>query len=478
MLFGFAGMVAVMIAAQSWRGALLMAILVGFGQDPLRKILPGEPVAVLMLSSMVVAIALLVAISRFGMINLKPLTQGSRTTAFVLRGFIALVFLQAFVSLVSFGSVLVPAIGVLSYLSPIPAIWLIDRYVRTRADYVRFIRLYVVCGFVIALSMIAEKAGVQSILFAEVGEGLVIYDQQVGILEAYNGLMRTPEVSAWHLGATASLLIVLAVSIKRSMLRWITPALVIGLLTTATLTGRRKVLVMVAAFAAIYFLLLMYYRQQTGIRAMVASIVAGSLLLGGTLVMAPEDSSVNPYIGRGKTVFGDAAERFEKLGVGSVVGAVNSAGLMGLGAGSVSQGTQHFGGAFGSARYSAEGGLGKITVELGVLGLVLALLSAWQILRSLRHALATTAKADPELLRLNVGLLAFVAGNVPVFSGASQIYGDPFVLFMLGSCVGFVLSGPRVTNLRARAAARRSNVFGHGANSFPDEHLPPRAVGP
>jgi hypothetical protein len=141
-------------------------------------------------------------------------------------------------------------------------------------------------------------------------------------------------------------------------------------------------------------------------------------------------------------------------------------GPWGLGAGSVSQGTQHFGGAFGSARYNAEGGLGKITVELGVPGLLLAMLSALLIARSLRRALAVVAKADPELLRLNLGLLAFVAGNVPVFAGASQIYGDPFVLFILGSCLGFVLAGPRLVELRARTAARRAAMEAQGSGGF------------
>jgi hypothetical protein len=419
-----------------------------------------------MLSSLMVAVAVLIAITRVGMINLRPLTQGDRTTLIVLTAFIALVFVQAMMSFVRYKSMVIPAIGVLSYLSPIPAIWLIYRYVRNMDDYARFIRLYVICGLVIALSLVAEKAGVRSVLFEEVGEGLVIYDRRVGILEAYNGFMRSPEVAAWHLGATAAFLIVLAVAFKRTTLRWVTPALVIGLLTVATFTGRRKVLIMVAAFAAIYFLLLMYYRQRTGVRAMVVSIAAGGLLMIGSLVMAPEDSAVDPYVGRGKTVFRDAADRFEKLGLGSIAGAVRVAGPWGLGAGSVGQGTQHFGGASGSARYNAEGGLGKITVELGIPGLLLAMLSALLVMRSLRRSLAVVAKADPELLRLNLGLLAFAAGNVPVFAGAAQIYGDPFVLFMLGSCLGFVLAGPRLIDLRAKAAARRVAMERQGPGGF------------
>lgn len=469
LLFGAMGFVALILAAHNWRWALLLAIVVGFSQDLIRKVMAGEPVVVVMLSSVVVAAALTMATLRFGMISLRPLTQGDKLAQGVLAAFVLLVLLQAMMAFLRFGSVVVPAIGVMFYLSPIPAIWLIERYVRSINDYGRFIRLYVVCGLVIALSMLVEKAGVQSIFFEEVGEGLVIYDQQVGVLEAYNGFMRSPEIAAWHLGTAAAFLMVLAVSFKATVLRWVTPALVLGLLTVATFTGRRKVLVTVAAFAAVYFLLLMYYRQRTGIRAMFVSVIGGALLVGGTLVMAPEQSASNPYVGRGTTVFADAAERFEKLGLGSIEGAIDAAGLWGLGAGSVSQGTQYFGGAYGSARGSAEGGLGKITVELGVPGLMLALISALLIARSLRRALAVAAQTDPELLRLNLGLLSLVVGNVPVFAGASQVYGDPFVLFILGSCLGFVLAGPRLIQLRARAALRRA-VKAQAAEEF--THIP------
>jgi hypothetical protein len=78
------------------------------------------------------------------------------------------------------------------------------------------------------------------------------------------------------------------------------------------------------------------------------------------------------------------------------------------------------------------------------------------VVRSVRRALSFVAGRDPELLRFNLGLLAMCAGNAPVFAGAAQIYGDPFVLFMLGTCMGFVLAGPRLVELRDQAQARRA----------------------
>lgn len=456
-------MLALIFAAQNWRHAFLMVLLLGFSQDALRKVTPGEPVELVLLSSMMMVVAVLVAMTRVGIINLRPLTQGNRTALSVLTAFIALVFIQAMMSFVRYKSITIPAIGLISYLAPIPAIWLAYRYLRGLADLTRFMRIYAALAMVLAISIVLEKSGVQSPLFEEVGDGLVIYDVRVGLMEAYNGIMRSPEVAAWHLGTGACLLVILAVSARRTTLKWISPALVIALLVVATLTGRRKVLIVVASFAAIYFLLMMYFRQRTGMRALAVSVLAGAILLAGSIVMAPDNSTVDPYVGRGVTVFADATKRFNDFGVNAIQSAVRAAGPWGIGAGAVGQGSQHFGGAQGDVRYAAEGGLGRIVAELGIPGLVLIVLSGALVLRSVRRSLSNVAARDPELLRFNLGLLALCAGNAPVFAGAAQIYGDPFVLFMLGSCMGFVLAGPRVAALRERDAARRAELASRSA---------------
>ena len=56
---------------------------------------------------------------------------------------------------------------------------------------------------------------------------------------------------------------------------------------------------------------------------------------------------------------------------------------------------------------------------------------------------------------VNAGSIVFVAANVPAFVGASQIYADPFVFILLGSCLGFVLAVPRIVTLGATTAAVR-----------------------
>jgi hypothetical protein len=392
-----------------------------------------------------------VATTRVGMITLRPLTQGNRMAEIVLSLYVALVAAQALMAMVRFKSPVVSAIGMIAYLSPIPAIWLAYRYLRGVPDYRRFVRLYVALALLVALSIVLDKLGVQMRVLEEVGEGLIIYDRTVGLLSAHTGMMRSPEVAAWHLGTAACLLVVLAVAWRRPGSLVVTPVVVISLLVIATLTGRRKVIIVFALFAVVYMMLLLYFRQRSGTRAMFVAVLGALLVGGATLLFAPDQSTLDPYLGRGRTVFADATDRFKVLGLESMLWAINQAGVWGLGAGAASQGVQHFGGASAQVRGAAEGGLGKIIVELGVPGLLLIVLAAGYVLRSIRVALRrVAASGDVLLLRLNLGLLAFVVANVPVFVGASQIYGDPFVLFIIGTCMGFVFAGPRLIELQAR----------------------------
>jgi O-antigen ligase len=220
---------------------------------------------------------------------------------------------------------------------------------------------------------------------------------------------------------------------------------VLAFLTASVLTGRRKILIIVATFVAMYFALLYYYRHRSGRRTLLLVCVLSASFVVGALYMAPAGSPLRPYIDRGQSVFGGAGERFTDLGLASVAWAFNRGGFFGLGAGAGSQGTQHFfeGGEV-IAGGAAEGGLGKVAVELGIPGLILVVLTLILVARNVWRTLNFISVRDAKLLPLCAGMVAFCAANVPVFIGASQIYGDPFVLMLLGCFLGFVLAVARL----------------------------------
>lgn len=446
-----AGFLGFSLSLANWRLVFLAVVLVGFAQDPLRKVIPGEPVFFVVLCTAVMAMALLGAMMKYGVVSIEPIVAGNRATRTTLWLVIALVAAQAVLSWMRFGSPIVAAIGLLSYLSPIPAIWLAYHYTRNLADVRRFLGLYVVGVVIVTCGIYMSKAGLESPLLRQVGEGMIIND-----VETHPGFMRSPEVAAWHVGAATCVLIALAVTFRSKALWMITPPVVLFLVAGGVLTGRRKMLVIVATYLAIYLSLLFYYRHRSGRRILFLVCVLCAAFLGTARSMAFSEGSYRPYLDRGQTAFGDAAARFTDLGLGSVGWAIAAGGFFGLGAGAGSQGTQHFSSGLGAASGAAEGGLGKVAVELGVPGLVLVVIAFILVARNVRLALESVSARDPRLLSLSAGLVALCAANVPVFMGASQIYGDPFVLTLLGSFLGFVLAAPRLE--RARQPLSRPEV--------------------
>lgn len=457
------------VGLSSWRLAFLATVVAGFVQDPLRKIVPGEPVFLVTVCVGVMVLALAGAIGRFGMVSLAPISGGDRLTTAVLSLFVALVCVQAVAAWVRFGSIVIAGIGVLAYLSPVPAVWLAYHYAEGVDDVRHFLRLYVSGAAVVTAGIYLSVAGVDTVLLGEVGEGLLLYDPDLGRLALHSGLMRTPEVGAWHAGAGSCLLIVLATTFRGQIPRGLVPVAVLYLIAGGLFTGRRKMLVTVVTFAAIYLLLLYLYRQRSAGRALVVIGAATVSLVVATLFMSPSSEEIRPFVQRGQTGFRDAEERFSGLGLAAISWGYERGGFLGLGAGAGGQGTQHFADAGEViAGGSAEGGLGKIIVELGVPGLVLALMGVALVARNLNRILGLAAGSDAVLLRLSLGLVAFAAAHVPAFVGAAQIYGDPFVLILLGSSLGFVFAVPRILGLRARAGGVRPRT-GRAAG-------PPRAL--
>jgi hypothetical protein len=442
----------VLFCLHDWRRGMLLCIVAGFLAGPLRKIIPGQPVYMVVMVGAFVAAVIAGFFVRHGSFRLRHLGSMYGALKIPVGLFLGWLCFEAVVSLVRYQSLTLVGIGLLSYLAPLPAFLLAYYFGLNKKSIIRFIKFYVLCAVLMLSGIYLSYFGIDWPVLKEIGSGVKIYVPG-GVLDSYPGFFRSTEIAAWHAAGAICLLLTLIVS---RGLRWpglIVAALLLALLVAGFMTGRRKMLMEVVIFACFYGVLLTWFKKGVG-RIVVIGLLMGGILGFVGLFGLNESSSVaglNPYLHRGKTVFEDAESRFTQLGLESVGWAIQGYGIWGGGLGVASQGGQHFGG--GAARFggAGEGGLGKITAELGVPGLILFL---W-VLASLVHYLfrmiyILSAKKSP-LVSLWYGLIAFLAANIPVFIVATQVFGDLFVLLLLGWIFGFAMAIYRVIIAREQS---------------------------
>lgn len=435
------------LCVSDWRSGMLVCVAVGFLADTVRKVTPDQPIYFVVLVGVFVFAVAVGFVRQHGLVRFTDIAilRGPVRTPLTL--FLIWLLFQSAISFYHYDNLALIGIGLLSYLAPIPGFLVAYYYGLRVQSAVHFLKFYVLFASLMLGGIFLSILGVDSGLLEEVGTGVTIHVPG-GILESYPGFLRSTEGAAWHAAAAVSLVLVLAVS---GVVRWpkILVALLIVLLVSAgLLTGRRKMLMEVLIFSGLYAAMLLVFTRRLGRMALIGAIMA--ILLGVIGTFTITDSSARQahrfdvYLERSATVFSEAEDRFAKLGLGSVQWAVEKHGFFGGGVGVASQGGQHFGG--GSQRFggAGEGGLGKIVAELGVPGLVLIVWIIGAILIYLRRLVTQVSRLDNPIVPFFFGLVAFLAANVPVFIVATQIFGDLFVLLILGWVFGFSIAASEV----------------------------------
>jgi hypothetical protein len=456
-------------AFRNWRHGLFACVVVAILQDPLRKLTPGEPVYYILLTGVVLGAAFLAA---WGRVPLDPnrIAGWRRHLSAPFNLFLLLLAAQAANAYLQFGSPILVGIGLLSYLAPLPALVLGYQYAKRGGirGIERWLWFYLVVVFLALISVYLEYAGFNSPVFGEVGPGIAIYDRNLGLyIEANCGLFRASEVAAWHAGTAACILFLVGTERRLTIPRILIAFVLLGFLVgIGLLTGRRKMLVEVSIFLSVYFFLMAMFRKGGHKLAIVAVLFGVSSYIAAVGLLEPDPAekryhtryqqqeSYLSYVERGKTVIEDIPERLAGLGIRPVEWAVSQFGLFGAGLGTASQGAQHFGGGaevFGGA---GEGGLGKITMELGVPGLLLVAWLAVAMVRHIWRVLTFVSARSARLARLSYGFFALLVANGAVFSVATQVFGDVFVLLVLGLTLGFLLAMPVLAKGEASGVRR------------------------
>jgi len=348
---------------------------------------------------------------------------------------------------------MLPLIGMIAYLTPFFAVTLVYQTILRGSPKILtdFIRWYLVVSFLFLTTLYLEYIGYDWSVLGEVGEGIIIFDKVTGAkLSAYSGLFRSSEVAAWHAATWVCFFAIWIINRRITLSKTVlATSLVLVVVGLGIITGRRKFLLEIVIFASMYTALLLYFARAAKL-AVLASVCGLTGYLAFILFMPDTSTEValrdlhtsnlyTNYVSRTKGVFGDIPDRFTELGLAPVTWAYNSYGLLGAGLGVGSQGTQHFGAV---SQGAAEGGLGKIWLEVGAPGFIIIAWLGWAMVRHIWRILNFVSRRSKPLSRISCGLTSFLVANLATFAVATQIYGDMFVLLLLGTALGSLMAMP------------------------------------
>ena len=447
LLFLFILVCACLIAVSSHQHALIAILVIGFIQDPFRKLVPGEPIYFIVTVGIVFGLLLCKTVNRVGINGIKiPFIYWMDLLRKPISLFLIILAIQFFHSLLRWGNVFVSLIGLLSYIAPFLAIIVGYYAINNISEVRRFMKVYVLFGLVLAISVALSFAGYDLSIFREIGVGLKIYDQGT-VLRSFSGFMRTGEIAAWHLATTICFIIILYSTSERKPSILVTLLLIAFLLFVMTFTGRRKMLMLVTLFGAFFVFAFFYYQKTLSLVSVVFSctLVVCLWAIYEYFFSGGYSDDVQYYLARSSSVYSNATTRFWELGINPLKWAYNRVGLLGGGLGIASQGA-HFFQSNSVAGGSGEGGFGKVMVELGLPGLLILIWLAFSMIRYILRCLNLASQhfVDSKLLVLVLGVSVFLIVNAMTFSVATQLYGDFFVLILLGLVSGFVFSLPKL----------------------------------
>jgi len=440
-LAGLVTLLVSLLTLVDWRKGFLVVVVIGVLQDVLRKLTLGAP-AYYLIWSMV--IYLFVATVVFFRQALPPLRTIYLNDHRVQTGWLIFIFLVVFQLINAFlrwRSPAVPIFGALFYLGP-PLAMLVGYGFATSPNrirqYLNFYALILVptCLTVYLSASFQDAWPVLRDVGTFTGQELIIYDVGVA-LKSYSGILRAGEISAWHAATAGVFLATLAMTTRGTARRIIIVALIALMIGVIVLTGRRKMLMTLSIFFIIQWALMARYKRGMG-KQVVLVVLVGTLSSFAFTLLEPASES-RLYVQRSTTVFGDATGRLG-LSFRLMQSAFNRSSGIGLGAGSAAQGGRYAG--IDQSKLvggSSESGLGMFMVELGAAGLLATMWLLFVIGRSLIRNLRRLAALDSQLFFYQAAFLSFLFANLMTFVVATQIYGDYFVLIILGTVAGFVV---------------------------------------
>jgi len=451
------GSLALVLLSDDWRSGLLLTVVIGFAQDPLRKLTPGQPafyVGLVLIAF--VGSAFVLYQKRGGRLDLPLMFATNPNLTNWLSPLVLLLLFQSFNGLQRWGMPVRVLIGLGFYLAPLVGLWVGFQLGRDQRLLRRLLLLYLAGAGLFAFTAFLDYRGINSPLFDAIGGGQLIHFRYGFYTKGATGLWRSTDLAAIHLTIAACLAVIFAFSGSTGVprIRWLVLA---GSLAVISLfTGRRKAIVQFVVFIGLFLLLVNRYGSSSNRRQLLGGVVVAAGLASLVFVLEPSEflgGDFGEYVDRAGSAPRDLLDRFNALGLNAFQRGLEISEGIGLGVGTLAQtGAANIGQVqIASGTYVSESGIGKLVAELGVPGLIVLLGLFWGLTQTLLRNLSLLRLLPPQTAVFEIGLLAFALSNLPFFSSAAGVYGDPFVLILCGISFGSVLAVPALAQQQARA---------------------------
>ncbi len=430
--YGLVG-VALLLALTNWRAALYVCIFVDILRDPVRKLAEGHSVWITQSVNLVwVAVGLAVLLgeqrrmAQFGAHHPRMKTAATLLCVALIPGAVmSLTQYAAGWKLVLLGSA--------SYLAVIPGIVAGYAFARSERDVTRFLAVYCVANSVAFVGTLLEYADFSSPVLGGIDMDWIRY-RTGHIVELMSGVYRSPDLLGLHAANVCVFACVLGARRRgAAQLAWYSVAL--WAVVSLMLSGRRKMIAVPLVFAASF--LFLYFRKVRRVSHAAWYTLPAAACLAAVFLFSSETSESDEYTEYASTVFGDeGVERAYWSVVGSPTTTLQQSGVLGKGLGSATQGSYHLA-ARDRPRTWQEDGTGRLFVELGLLGGILAMVAAWLVVRSCYEA-SGRSNFSLAAARFQAGMFSVVVANAASFIVSHQAYsGDPSSVCFVLLCLGF-----------------------------------------
>ena len=434
---------ACLVALVDWRLGIYVGLLIDVVRDPVRKLVPEEPVIITLSGAVVWLVIVVVAVfaKQTYVRSLFRNYSGVRTAMHL----VIIALLPAFgISCISYTrGWLMASIGAASYVLPMLGIAAGFALAEKEKDIVRVLRFYILVNAVMLLSVPMEYLEMDVPALGGI-DAIWIRHRTGFIVNLMCGWYRSPDIMGLHAAHVIMFSLLLSVR-QQTEFRpmWICAA--VWAAFCVLLSGRRKMMGIPLVFAATYLLLGTIYRVSRVNRF--AGIAVVVVILGGAgLVLFWGQDNAADYTEYAGSLFTEAGERTNSLIISGTITTLRQSGLIGAGLGTATQGRYYAGvSAEGSSRGWQEDGISRLFLEFGVPGVLLLICALCLLVGAVAKSMRLLPNTSTQIL-LQLGLVGVVVGDAASYAISHQQFsGDPVSALIVTIMIGMVLGLPGLT---------------------------------